>query len=228
MLVFPDGSQAGTLGGGCVEAEVKRRALHCARDRRQARGLHVSPRRRLRLGRRPDLRRPHDDPRRSDLGRLFRQPAVTILPPTRSHSSERWLPGGPKPISERRSPVGGRYLFDAAGEAGRLPGRNAGVASESRPSWPRSPHGRDRPCTGGVAYLPLLPRVTAAHRRRRPRRPGGGEAGGRGRFRRLGGRRSREVRQRERFPDAERRIVGDIGDTLPRSGTDSSARTRTA
>lgn len=29
MLVFPDGSQVGTLGGGCVEAEVKRRALHC-------------------------------------------------------------------------------------------------------------------------------------------------------------------------------------------------------
>src|SRR5205085_333394 len=26
MLVFPDGSQCGTLGGGCVEAEVKRRA----------------------------------------------------------------------------------------------------------------------------------------------------------------------------------------------------------
>jgi xanthine dehydrogenase accessory factor len=27
MLVYPDGSQRGTLGGGCVEAEVKRRAL---------------------------------------------------------------------------------------------------------------------------------------------------------------------------------------------------------
>jgi xanthine dehydrogenase accessory factor len=27
MLVYEDGSQAGTLGGGCVEAEVKRRAL---------------------------------------------------------------------------------------------------------------------------------------------------------------------------------------------------------
>lgn len=27
MLIFADGSQAGTLGGGCVEAEVKRRAL---------------------------------------------------------------------------------------------------------------------------------------------------------------------------------------------------------
>lgn len=27
MLIFPDGQQVGTLGGGCVEAEVKRRAL---------------------------------------------------------------------------------------------------------------------------------------------------------------------------------------------------------
>src|SRR5579872_1283830 len=27
MLVFPDGSQSGTLGGGCVEADVKQRAL---------------------------------------------------------------------------------------------------------------------------------------------------------------------------------------------------------
>src|ERR671915_1116980 len=32
MLVYPDGSQAGTLGGGCVEAEVKRRALHGLND----------------------------------------------------------------------------------------------------------------------------------------------------------------------------------------------------
>src|SRR3954466_694425 len=28
MLVYQDGTQAGTLGGGCVEAEVRRRALH--------------------------------------------------------------------------------------------------------------------------------------------------------------------------------------------------------
>ncbi|REJ94911.1 MAG: XdhC/CoxI family protein [Planctomycetota bacterium] len=34
MLVFPDGSQAGTLGGGCVEAEVKRRALELLADGR--------------------------------------------------------------------------------------------------------------------------------------------------------------------------------------------------
>lgn len=34
MLVFPDGSQSGTLGGGCVEAEVKRRALDVLAKRR--------------------------------------------------------------------------------------------------------------------------------------------------------------------------------------------------
>src|SRR3954470_21234086 len=32
MLVFADGGQAGTLGGGCVEAEVKQRALRCLTD----------------------------------------------------------------------------------------------------------------------------------------------------------------------------------------------------
>src|SRR5258705_9527540 len=34
MLVYDDGSQAGTLGGGCVEAEVKRRALALVAENR--------------------------------------------------------------------------------------------------------------------------------------------------------------------------------------------------
>lgn len=32
MLVYPDGSQSGTLGGGCVEADVKRQALKLFHD----------------------------------------------------------------------------------------------------------------------------------------------------------------------------------------------------
>lgn len=36
MLVFADGRQAGTLGGGCVEAEVKRRALDALLNQRPA------------------------------------------------------------------------------------------------------------------------------------------------------------------------------------------------
>ncbi len=35
MLVFPDGSQSGTLGGGCVEAEVKRKALRLLDESRR-------------------------------------------------------------------------------------------------------------------------------------------------------------------------------------------------
>src|SRR5579883_623449 len=35
MLVFADGSQHGTLGGGCVEADVKQRALRSLADGRR-------------------------------------------------------------------------------------------------------------------------------------------------------------------------------------------------
>src|SRR5438105_14763750 len=44
MLVFPDGGQRGTLGGGCVEAEVKQRALqalHAAGSRAEVRTFHL-------------------------------------------------------------------------------------------------------------------------------------------------------------------------------------------
>ena len=41
MLVFADGSQAGTLGGGCVEAEVKRRAFELPFVERRPSGISV-------------------------------------------------------------------------------------------------------------------------------------------------------------------------------------------
>ncbi len=57
MLVDPDGGQVGTLGGGCVENEVKQKALAAARRTRASATPLVRARPRLRLGRRPDLRR---------------------------------------------------------------------------------------------------------------------------------------------------------------------------
>src|SRR3954453_10233679 len=42
MLVFADGRQAGTLGGGCVEAEVKRQALRTLADGSPARSELLS------------------------------------------------------------------------------------------------------------------------------------------------------------------------------------------
>ena len=44
MVVDPGGGQAGTLGGGCVEAEVKRQALRALTDNEPGRtGRVVSP-----------------------------------------------------------------------------------------------------------------------------------------------------------------------------------------
>jgi xanthine dehydrogenase accessory factor len=40
MLVFADGTQSGTLGGGCVEAEVKKRALAALANGREEPELH--------------------------------------------------------------------------------------------------------------------------------------------------------------------------------------------
>jgi len=55
MLVFPDGSQTGTLGGGCVEAEVKCRSLRLLDEGRpEIVTFHLE--RQLWLGRRPYLR----------------------------------------------------------------------------------------------------------------------------------------------------------------------------
>lgn len=41
MLVFADGTQSGTLGGGCVEAEVKQRALAALSNQEITPGVHV-------------------------------------------------------------------------------------------------------------------------------------------------------------------------------------------
>ena len=60
MVVDPDGGQIGTLGGGCVENEVKQKALRQL-DGTSAAAALVRPRPRLRLGRRPDLRRQDGD-----------------------------------------------------------------------------------------------------------------------------------------------------------------------
>ena len=56
MIVDPDGGQGGTLGGGCVENEVKTKALRQLVERNCGRSLvRAGPR--LRMGRRADLRR---------------------------------------------------------------------------------------------------------------------------------------------------------------------------
>ena len=216
MLVYPDGTQAGTLGGGCVEAEVKQRSL------RTLGGAAAQP---------EVLTFNLDDNYGWDDG-LICGGRMTILahPLTSdgaaldaaSHYYHRL-----RELADRGDgfteavvagdaaglPVGDRYLFDATGSP------SASLAD--RPAWEKVATGlvplstRPRPTMRqGIAYLPTLPRVTVLL-------VGGGHVG------QAVARLASEVgfdvwvlddREKyaspERFPTASRRLVGDIGTVL--------------
>jgi xanthine dehydrogenase accessory factor len=215
MLVYPDGRQAGTLGGGCVEAEVKRRALH---------GLNAT-------GRPEVVTFCLDDDYGWDDG-LICGGRMTILahPLTpdgaaldtaaryyhRLHELADRGDGFTEAVVVGEAsglPTGDRYLFDAAG----APSDHLA----DHPEWEQVAAGlkplasRPQPAVRqGVAYLPTLPRVTVLL-------VGGGHVG------QAVGRLAAEVgfdvwvlddRERyaspERFPTASRRLVGDIGTVL--------------
>src|SRR6516165_10229538 len=120
MLVFPDGGQRGTLGGGCVEAEVRQRALAAMGNRR------------------PDLHTFHlDDNYGWDDG-LICGGRMTILAEPMAPEAAGYYRTLRDLIERGRgcteavavadpghgAPVGSRYLFDADGRlaAQRYPG----------------------------------------------------------------------------------------------------------
>ena len=67
MIIDPDGGQVGTLGGGCVENEVKQKAIQQIGGDDRGRPF-VYPRPRLRLGGWPDLRRQDGGPHAASEG----------------------------------------------------------------------------------------------------------------------------------------------------------------
>ncbi|MBL8792875.1 MAG: XdhC family protein [Planctomycetia bacterium] len=212
MLVFPDGSQRGTLGGGCVEAEVKQRALRVLTEGGgQAEVLSFNL----------------DDDYGWDDG-LICGGRMTILadplgqrPPAGGYyrrfreiveagtgCTEAVVVGETPGVS-----VGSRYLFDARGELVAELGE-AGLAAALREHL--TPLGqRPRPALRqGIAYLPVLPRITLLI-------VGGGHVGQA--VAKLAAEVDFEVWvlddrapyvSPERFPLAKRRLVGDIGQTL--------------
>jgi xanthine dehydrogenase accessory factor len=220
MLVFPDGSQRGTLGGGCVEAEVKQRALlvlnqespkpevmtFCLDD---IQGWDDG----LICGGRMSVLAdplPRDTPsangaltnRAKDYYRRFRE-----LVELGRGCTEAVV------LAEQATkvPAGSRYLFDADG---RLAAQTAdGPVPEELKLVPV----RQRPGPSvhkGIAYLPILPRISLII-------VGGGHVG------QAVARLAAEVdfdicvlddresyASRERFPNAQRLLVGDIGRNL--------------
>jgi xanthine dehydrogenase accessory factor len=157
MLVFPDGSQRGTLGGGCVEAEVKQRALRvlggsstraevlsfCLDDNYGwDDGLICG-------GRMMILADPLQGPGASAYYRQLHTLVETGLGCTES-------------VVVNPSAglcVGDRYLFDASGNVVSWVADKPApeVVRQSLPDLDRRPG----PATHhGVAYLPVLPRIT--------------------------------------------------------------------
>lgn len=235
MLVFPDGSQSGTLGGGCVEAEVKHRAL----------GVLANGE-----GRAEVLSFCLDDNYGWDDGlicggrmAILAEPLVlgqlslvTCPAPSgavkeqvtnakwqmtndyfaRFHDMAESGQGCTEAVvveSANSGQVGSRYLFDANGEltAQLADSPPSPVIREQLTPLQQRPRPSFR---RGVAYLPVLPRITLLI-------VGGGHVG------QAVAKLAAEVdfdvwvlddrasyASRDRFPQAQRLIVGDIGLTL--------------
>ncbi len=216
MLVFADGSQRGTLGGGCVEAEVKRQALRTLAD-----GAATAPQLLsfclddnygwddgLICGGRMNIladpvsaraRRPQADP----YYRTFRELTETGRGCTEAIAM----------TEQAGVPIGSRYLFDIQGEVVAALGPTPAPEAIRQHLIPLTK--RPKPWIHhGVSYLPLLPRITLFI-------VGGGHVGQA--VAKLGSDVAFDIwvlddreayASKERFPTATKHLVGDIGQIL--------------
>lgn len=211
MLVYADGGQRGTLGGGCVEAEVRQRAL---------RVLSAS-------GGRPEVFTFHlDDNYGWDDGLICGGRMSILADPLASARAADYYHCLRRRIEDGRgctqaialAPAfgllaGDRFLFDANGQ---LIAQTTDAALPSEVTQSLVPL-TQRPAPfnrHGLAYLPVLPRITLLI-------AGAGHVGQA--VARLAAEVDFEVWvlddrasfvNRERFPTAQRLMVGDIGPTL--------------
>jgi xanthine dehydrogenase accessory factor len=215
MLVFPDGSQRGTLGGGCVEAEVKQRALRvlgtggrpevltfCLDDNYGwDDGLICGGRMTILAD---PLQRPNGA--QSSVAAYYRRFRELV---ERGHGCTEAVV-----LTEQPGPaVGSRYLFDGDARLAAQLGDRSPPEEMLHHLTPLSK--RPSPATHqGIAYLPILPRITLFI-------VGGGHVG------QAVARLAAEVdfdiwvlddrerfASRVRFPAAKQLLIGDIGATL--------------
>src|SRR6516164_3131628 len=209
MLVFPDGGQRGTLGGGCVEAEVRQRALRVL-----ATGAS-----------RPEILTFNlDDNYGWDDGLICGGRMSILADPLSSRGGDYYRrlrqlieEGQGCTQAVAIAPTAGltpgdRFLFDASGQLASQTAEGAIPDGILRSLVPLT----DRPAPSsrhGIAYLPVLPRITLFI-------VGGGHVG------QAVARLATDVDfdiwvlddrepyvSPERFPQASRRMVGDIGAT---------------
>lgn len=218
MLVFPDGRQFGTLGGGCVEAEVKQRALRVlgASDiQPEVLTFHLDDNYGwddglICGGRMAILADPiaaANGPAKADSANYYRRYQELV---------EKGLGCTEAIILADQGmdiPVGSRFLFDGDDQpsAGTIDKQVPQVVTENLIPLQRRPQPVVR---HGIAYLPILPRITLLI-------VGGGHVGQA--VARLAAEVDFEIwvlddresyASRERFPQAQRLFVGDIGTRL--------------
>jgi xanthine dehydrogenase accessory factor len=216
MLVFPDGGQCGTLGGGCVEAEVKQRALRVLAEPGAAGASLLT----FNLdddygwddglicgGRMSILADPLADAAHRQRATVYYRTFQQFIERGQGCTEAVVMASSPTGLD-----VGNRYLFDAEG---RVAGQLANGAPD--PVMPLLQPVQQRPrsyAAQGVAFLPHWPRITLVI-------VGGGHVG------QAVAKLAAEVdfdvwvlddremyASCERFPMAQRRLVGDIGQTL--------------
>jgi xanthine dehydrogenase accessory factor len=221
MLVFPDGSQAGTLGGGCVEAEVKQRALRVLAlgggqsevlsfnlddDYGWDDGLICGGR--MTILAEPVVHGRNGEPGASATGVSYYQQFRELLEQGQGCTEAVAINAQTSGL-----PVGSRYLFAGDGrlvaQLGAAPPPQE-IRQQLLPVLQRPKPRVQR----GIAYLPVWPRITLLI-------VGGGHVG------QAVAKLAAEVdfdvwvlddrdryASRERFPTARRLIVGDIGQSL--------------
>lgn len=212
MLVFPDGSQCGTLGGGCVEADVRQRALRQLHENSPAQ-IHTFS---------LDDNYGWDDGlicggRMSILADPLGRASAAFGYYRRYHELIEQGHGCTEAVvlAEQavNAPVGSRFLFNCVGQ---LVAQTANGAVPEQIGTHLIPLEK-RPTARthlGIAYLPMLPRITLLI-------VGGGHVGAA--VARLAADVDFDIwvlddrehyASRERFPMASKRIVGDIGTSL--------------
>lgn len=157
MLVFADGSQAGTLGGGCVEAEVKRQALA-----------------RLEGGEPEILKFQLDSDYGWDDGLICGGRMLVLVDPLQSDSSLNYFHALHQLVESAQGccevvsldpektglPCAASYLFDGNGELVAVLGQeNTDIVPECVQRALPSLADRPRPSAqAGLSVLPVLPR----------------------------------------------------------------------
>jgi xanthine dehydrogenase accessory factor len=215
MLVFPDGSQRGTLGGGCVEAEVRQKALKVLSDQDGRPAVHTFS---------------LDDDFGWDDGLICGGRMNILADPidatarcerAEQHSTyfHRFLDlvSGGKGCQEaivfqeqKDLAIGNRYLFDAKKQLVSQVG-NEPPAQHVKPDLIDLYTRTTSKAQQGIAYLPFWPRITLLI-------VGAGHVGQA--VAQLAAQADFDIWalddresfvSAERFPTAQRRLVGDIG-----------------